>query len=149
MVDYNILWIEDDADQIYSLVQPLVDSGCKISIAKDYENAKRMNNEFKYDVIILDIIIPSGKKCTTIEEMIALQKEGHFGVKFLEDLPADSPPIVVLTVVNDETISNNILKFPQVVKIIVNKGMIRPSELKKIILNVINKEADENALIKG
>ena len=56
----RILWIEDEAQKINGLVRPLIKDNHIIEIANDKKDALFKLNKFKYDLILLDIIIPEG-----------------------------------------------------------------------------------------
>lgn len=134
MSKYKILWIEDDANMIMGLMRPLLKEGCEIDTALDLEKAKQRLKEKKYNLIVLDIILPSGKDLRSKEDFMDLER--FYGLKLLESMPIEFPPILVLTVVTDEEIIEYIKSFPKVKKV-VSKGMLKPSELKEKVLGIL------------
>lgn len=138
MVNYKILWVEDDATMIMGLVRPFVKEGFQIDTSLDIEKGKQKLLNHKYDLIILDIILPSGKELQSWQDIKNIEK--FYGLEFLKDLPADCPPILVFTVVNDEKTIEHIRNFPQV-KDVLSKGITKPSQLKEKVMNILNKES--------
>lgn len=139
MAKYKILWIEDQAKSIMGLINPLIESGHKFDIANDFEQASQYLLREQYNLIILDIIIPSGMDKKSIEDFRKINSEDYYGLKFLSKITENSPPILVLTVVNDPEILGQVRNNNKVKEILI-KGRIRPSELKEIVLNIIQKE---------
>ncbi len=139
MDKYKILWIEDDADMIWGLMEPLINEGHIVERALDSKKAKELlEQKRKYDLIVLDIILPSGEKIKSITELDYIEK--YIGLKFLESLPLDSPPILVLSVVNNEEIIAKIESFPQVKKYL-QKGYVMPDQLKDEIMTILRKKS--------
>ncbi len=137
MDKYKILWIEDDADLIWGLMEPLINEGHKVVRALDRKKAKELlEQKEKYDLIVLDIILPSGEKVKSIKELDHIEK--YVGLNFLESLPVDSPPILVLSVINNAEMIAKIESFPQVKKYL-QKGWIEPEHLKNEIMNILRK----------
>lgn len=137
MVNYRILWIDDDALMIMGLVRPLIRDGCQVDTALDVEKAKKLLKERKYDLVILDIILPSGKELQSEDDVKNIDR--FYGLRFLESLPIEFPPILVLSVINEKEEIEKIRKFPQV-KDVLAKGMIKPSELKEKVMSIIMKK---------
>ncbi len=133
---YRILWVDDDAEIIFGLVEPLVDKGYLIDRALNKKEAEQLMDQKKYDIIILDIILPSGEKVKSTEYSFNIKE--YNGLKFLKSLPDDSPPILVLSVVNNEEMLTEIRNYPQVKKYI-EKGCIEPDQLRDEILKIIEK----------
>ncbi|MCK9592271.1 MAG: response regulator [Methanoregula sp.] len=134
MAKCNLLWIEDDAVTIAALMKPLTEeAGCIVTNVRDFEAAKEIISKDQFDLIILDIIIPSGRKFSSSDEINATLKEEYFGIQFLKTLSSDSPPVIVVTVVNDPEIIEKIRKIP-CVKDTFDKGGLLPSVLKKSVL---------------
>jgi DNA-binding response OmpR family regulator len=126
----KILWIEDDARELRSLLWPLEDDGYEIDVAVDAMQARELVYKNIYDIIILDILLPSGEKdLLTYEEFT--------GVKVAEDIRKKgiNTPMIALTVVKDKEIENT-LKELNVLKII-SKGSVLPSQLSKDIKTII------------
>lgn len=127
----DILWVEDEADKIYGLVKPLEKDGHNITVAKDREDAFRKIKSDKIDLIILDLIIPSG---TT---PIRKELEPYEGIILLKNLKENNIniPIIILTVVNDEDVLNEARNFGATK--ILRKGALLPSELKKEVDEIL------------
>lgn len=137
MDKYKILWIEDDADLIWGLMEPIIYEGHKVVRALDRKRAKELLEKEKFDLIVLDIILPSGEKIKSITDLDHIEK--YVGLNFLKSLPSDSPPILVLSVVNNEEIISQIENFPQVRKYL-QKGFVEPDQLKDEIMKILIKE---------
>ncbi len=127
----DILWVEDEADKIYALVKPLEKDGHNITVTKDREDAFRKIKSDKIDLIIFDIIIPSG--ITPIRKEL----EPYEGIILLKNLKENNIniPIIILTVVNDEDVLNEARNFGA--KKILIKGPLLPSELKKEVDEIL------------
>ena len=120
----NILWVEDEADKIDSLVWPLKRDGHKIIIAENEKEALHKLQIDNYDLIIFDIIIPTGEKGT-------LEYIDYVGMTLLEKILIEmriSNRILVLSVVSDPQM---ILRTKELgVKEFLVKGPLLPSQLK-------------------
>lgn len=139
MKKYKILWIEDDADMIWGLVESLKNEGHIIERALDMKKGKELlEQKEKYDLIVLDILLPSGEKIKSIDELDHIEK--YVGLKFLRSLPKDSPPILVLSVVIDGDIIAQIESFPQVRKYI-QKGWVEPDQLRNEVMNILENQS--------
>jgi len=122
--ELNILWVEDDANIIYSLVRPLERDGHKIIIAENEKETLQKLETDNFDLIIFDIIIPTGE-------------EGNFkyidyvGLKLLEKILIDmkiNTPIIIVSVVNKPNIIQQTKDLG--VKKFLIKGSLLPSQLK-------------------
>lgn len=140
MAAFKLLWIEDDASQIFGLMSPLIRAGYKVDTVRDYEEAIKILSENKYDLIILDIIIPSGKVISSEEDLKAIEKDKYYGIKFLETDLGEIPPILVLTVINNPKVLHQIEQSPKVKRVLV-KGMIKPSDLKVEVIKILKKSS--------
>ena len=60
------LWIEDD-DEHYNLYSKHVSIYCTIDRAINYEEAIEKANKDNYELIIVDILIPSGKQISDLQ----------------------------------------------------------------------------------
>jgi len=120
----KILWVEDDAKILMGLVRPLEKDGHKIIIAEDEKESLELIEQSDFDLILFDIIIPTGIK----------GDKGNFtlvGMRLLETLlikMAIKTPIIVLSVVRDDE-----KMYKMGVKKVLSKGTFLPSELKKEI----------------
>lgn len=124
----KILWIEDDAKILMGLVRPLEKDGHKIIIAEDEKESLELIKQSDFDLILFDIIIPTGIK----------GDKGNFtlvGMRLLENLLIKmkiETPIIVLSVVRDEE-----KMYKMGVKKVLPKGTYLPSELKKEIYKTL------------
>ena len=128
----KILWIEDDYILLKPLIEQLKRSGYIFDYAKDKKEAIKLLNRSKYDLIILDIILPEG------EYVDYREPELYVGLSLLEYIVKDlkiDVPIIVISVINDQKIRSEALKLG--VKTYLNKGSIKPSELKTLVNNMI------------
>lgn len=127
----KILWIEDDAKILMGLVRPLENDGHKIIIAEDEKDSLKLIKQSDFDLILLDIIIPTGIK----------GDNGNFtlvGMRLLETLLIKmkiKTPIIVLSVVRDNEIIEKMYKMG--VKNFLPKGTYLPSKLKKEIYTTL------------
>jgi len=128
----HIVWIEDDANIIWSVVRPLEDRGYKITAMESMREAlERIEELRKCDLILLDIILPADDK--------RWENERHIGVHLLRNLREQSvtTPVLVFTVVgNPET--SKALRELGVVDIL-NKPIL-PSELERAVLAIVGEE---------
>ena len=123
----KILWIEDDATELMGLVKPLEKDGHKIVVAEDEIKALEIIDKFNFDLILFDIIIPSGIKGN-------IGNEYFVGLRLLRKLIFEmniKTPIIVLSVVRDQEMINEISNLG--VKKILQKGAFLPSKLKEEI----------------
>lgn len=126
----KVLWIEDDARELKSLLWPLEDEGFEIHVAKDATQALDLVLNNIYDIIILDILLPSGKKDQ-------VEYDEFTGVTVAKEIREKGihTPMIALTVVKDREIDKT-LKELNVSKII-SKGSILPTQLASDIKSLI------------
>jgi CheY-like chemotaxis protein len=129
-----ILWIEDEANKIGGLVKPIIKDGHTIIVAKDrVEAIEKLNKQVKIDLVLLDLIIPSG------QDQLIDQIDDYEGVNVLTDIKdklGPNIPIIVLTVVDDADL---FIKLEQLgVKKILRKGSLLPSVLKNEIYKTLD-----------
>lgn len=127
----RILWVEDEAKRIDGLVRPLKNDGHEIIIAENEKDALIKLGNNKFDLIILDIIIPTGEKDT--QKFIP-----YVGMRLLEKILIEmklGTPIIVLSVVGDPEIIKKALEMG--VKKFLIKGAFRPSNLKKEVYETL------------
>lgn len=131
MEQKRILWIEDEADLLMGLVRPLEKEGHEIIVAKDETEALKLIEEFDFDLILLDIIIPTGKKGNGgYVEFV--------GMELLKKLSIDmeiKTPIIVLSVVRDPDMIEEMNGLG--VKEVLPKGAYLPSKLKEKVYEVL------------
>jgi CheY-like chemotaxis protein len=126
----KILWIEDDARELAPLLWPLEDEGYDIYVAEDAIKAVELLNKNTYDIILLDILIPTGQK----DPSDYIEYTGVTIAEYIRGHKIDTP-IIVLTVVSDSGIEKK-LKELNVSKII-SKGSVLPTHLKKEIQTIL------------
>ncbi|MHC1624207.1 MAG: response regulator [Candidatus Methanospirareceae archaeon] len=127
----TILWIEDDADLLMGLVRPLEKDGHEIIVVKNEQEALGTIEESDFDLILFDIIIPTGVK----------GDEGnvHFvGMRLLKTLLISmkiKTPIIVLSVVRDQEMINTM--YTMGVRKVLQKGALFPSKLRGEVYEVL------------
>lgn len=109
----SILWVEDDVN-FFNIFSSFLKNKYKINRAEDYEDALNNLKDKQFDLIIIDLIIPSGEKLS-IDELINI-KDRYFGLELIKHIRENDTktPIMVVSVVN----KNNIIDS---IKIIDNK----------------------------
>ena len=131
MKSKRILWVEDDADLLMGLIRPLEKDGYEIIVAKDEKEALETIKKPDFDLIILDIIIPTGIKGD--------KGDVHFiGMHLLKKLLVDlniKIPIIVLSVVRDPEMITKMYKMG--VKRVLPKGAYLPSKLREEVYNAL------------
>lgn len=128
----KLLWIEDDARELKSLLWPLEDEGFEIDLAFDAMQAIDLVTINKYDIIILDILLPTGKK----EILKHIEFTGVKVAEYIRNKGKNiNTPMIALTVVRDSQVEKA-LKELNVLKII-SKGSVLPSQLRNDILSII------------
>ncbi|PWB53737.1 MAG: hypothetical protein C3F06_05820 [Candidatus Methanoperedenaceae archaeon] len=132
MQPIKILWVEDDATKLEGMVKPLKRDGHVIFYAEDQTEALELLENNKFDLILIDIIIPTG-----IKNDLA---DNHFvGIDLIKKIKEEekiSTPIMVLSVVRDNELIKSIKKMG--IENILQKGSLLPSELKKEIYGMLN-----------
>ncbi len=127
----SILWVEDEKDtfKIFSH-NVLIDYDVKI--ANDYESALKFIKEIKFDLYIIDIILPSGKMIINKGELTKL-RETYFGLELIYKIREVDKitPIIVLSVVNDTLIVNKIRNAGSKIEILW-KYDSEPIDVKKL-----------------
>jgi CheY-like chemotaxis protein len=92
----HIYWIEDDADIIWAVVQPLVDAKNEVHTLKTISSALKAVEELKKaDLILLDMILPPGDL-----QVDPGKYPGMWLLKKLRNEYGVSVPVIVLSVVN-------------------------------------------------
>ena len=127
----KILWIEDDADLLMGLVRPLKKDGHEIIVAKDEQEALETIEKSAFDLILLDLIIPTGVKGDAGDVPFV-------GLRLLKKLSIDmkiKTPIIVLSVVRDPMIIQDVNDFGA--KEVLPKGAYLPSKLKEKVYEVL------------
>ncbi len=124
----RILWVEDEALKLEGLVKPLTDEGYLIDIAfSRVEAENKMRSESKYDLVIVDLIIPSGIEGDRGGDKL-------IGVELIKKIKSElNPkiPIVVVSIVNDTAVINGLKNG--FIEAYLPKGALRPSKLKEVV----------------
>ncbi len=124
----RILWVEDEALKLEGLVKPLTDEGHLIDIAfSRVEAENKMRSEPKYDLVIVDLIIPSGIEGDRGGDKL-------IGVELIKKIKSElnpKTPIVVVSIVNDTAVINGLKKG--FIEAYLPKGALRPSKLKEVV----------------
>jgi CheY-like chemotaxis protein len=128
MDNKTILWIEDDIDIIKPVVKPLLDDGFHIVGCSNYAEALTHIKELhKFDLILLDLILPPGKSDA---------KGEYLGLEFLRRLRSEFDiqiPVIVFSVVANVAIVKELKSFGAIPL----SKPIRPSQLKNEVLNTL------------
>jgi len=127
----RILWIEDDAGLLMGLVRPLKKDGHEIIVAKDEKEALELIGALDFDLILLDIIIPTGVEGD-------MGDISFVGMRLLKTLSIDmkiKTPIIVLSVVRDPDMIGEMNGLG--VKEVLPKGAYLPSKLKEKVYEVL------------
>jgi CheY-like chemotaxis protein len=128
----QIVWVEDDAYIIWSVVRPLEDRGYKIiAMGSMREALERIEELRNCDLILLDVILPAGDE--------RWEKERHIGVHLLRNLREQSvtTPVLAFTVVGKPETRKE-LRDLGVVDVL-NKPIL-PSELERAVLAILGGE---------
>lgn len=102
---FSILWIEYEANKLVALVKPLVEDGNEITIARNEKEALLKLENNKFDLIILDLIIPTGEKG-------GVQLKDYVGVHLLETVLIKmkiSTPVIVFSVLRSPDITKKVM----------------------------------------
>ena len=148
----QILWIEDEATKLKGLVRPLERSGDVVTFALSKREAFALCESNHYDLIILDLIIPSGSDEPTRNQIPNVQDfegEEYEGVKFLCELRASGKggiPILVLSVVDDEETLDEVKAMG--VNKVLRKGSYLPSDLKIEVDSLLKRREGDGGLVK-
>ena len=128
----TILWVEDEKDQ-YEAFSYYLSKNYKIDRALDYEEALSKSQANHYDLIIVDIIIPSGRKASTIEELKHI-RDIYFGVELIKKIREldKLTRILVVTVVKENVIQLGIKAIDPEIQII-NKYDSGPETVRDIV----------------
>jgi DNA-binding response OmpR family regulator len=115
----RILFVDDEDWSVTPYFQKLRDRGFEVDLAVDGDEAiARLQNE-KYDLIVLDIMLPSGNK---IGKNVEPRRAGAILVHMIRrsEIPdmktAPNVPVVVLTAVTEQKLSE-IVKQLEVIEV--------------------------------
>lgn len=127
----TILWVEDDADLLMGLVKPLEKDGHEIIVAKDEKEALEKIGRFDFDLILFDVIIPTGVK----GDMGGINFVGmRLLKKLLKEIKVDAPIIVLSVVGNPAMISE---MYEMGVKKVLPKAVYLPSKLREEVYGTL------------
>ena len=130
----KILWIEDAALMLGGLVRPLEKSGHQIITVQNEKEALKALDKENFDLILFDIIIPSGSDGDDYIEYV--------GARLADEIVNKrnlKTPIIGISVVTRPDIINNLYKLG--FKKIFLKGHLRPTQLKDEVEKIFNCEA--------
>ena len=122
----TILFVEDEQWLMEGMVEGLKAYGYDVLCATNGTQALELIEANKFDLILLDIIMPSGEK---IEDATFGRRTGVELCRILREEMRLEIPVVCLTVVTDPEIHHELRKLGAVVKI---KPAL-PSEIADII----------------
>ena len=130
---YNkVSWIEDDADVIYPVIEPLLKANMEIQIYRTYSDAmKNVHVISKGDLVLLDLILPLGKSLENSRDSEFL------GLKLLRHLRKEvntKIPIIVFSVIADDP---DLYKELTSLGAIMLSKPIRPSELRNEVFSAL------------
>ena len=127
----KILWVEDD-DEHFEVYSYYLKKDYDIKHVSTYKEAVEEINTNEYDLIIIDILLPSGQHLNDIEMITNVQKV-FFGIELLtKQLSKYKGKIIILTIVNEQQILSDIRAFNNNIPII-TKYDTSPKEVNSII----------------
>jgi CheY-like chemotaxis protein len=136
----RIYWIEDDADIIWAVVQPLVDTGNEVHSLKTISSALEAVEELKMaDLILLDMILPPGDLQGDLGDY-----PGIWLLRKLREEYKVPTPIIVLSVVNGAKLES-LLEGLSVASYL-RKPVLR-SELRKAVEDVLAQKTTTRAAV--
>ncbi|MFZ5907302.1 MAG: hypothetical protein ACOYVJ_07815 [Nitrospirota bacterium] len=114
----KIFWLEDEKNSFESFSFPLKNKH-EITRVEDYEEADRQLSIQEFDLIIVDIIIPSGQKNATLSDLLK-HSDRYYGLEFIKKLreKGNKTPILVLTVVSDRATLDSIKEVDHDIEIL-------------------------------
>jgi DNA-binding response OmpR family regulator len=135
----TVLWIEDDYDRIGGLVKKLIENhNFNFTVIKDYASYLDLENKYKYDLHIVDLIIPQEKyhKIVSNEDYI-----DYPGIKIVEDLSHNEHvnTILVYSVVSQLEIVERLQRLPKVTDVVQKPTAMFPSDFTELVLELIGK----------
>lgn len=115
----NILWVEDEIKS-YESFNYIAKNEFNITRACDYFEAIGLLKNNKFDLFVIDIVIPQGEKSLTIEELTRKIDENFWGLRLIERIRSMSitEPIITLTVVKKFDIINKIIEIGKPIKVL-------------------------------
>lgn len=127
----KIFWVEDD-DEHFELFSNYLKQGNEIVRVSTYEDAIAKLNSTDYDIIIIDILISSGRKLDDLS-MIDKINEKYFGIEVITELMSKyKGRMMVLTIVNAEQILGTIRQLDENIPV-VKKYESSPKEFASLV----------------
>ncbi len=118
----NILWVEDDLF-LYNIISSLIlKEKCKLTNAKDGEEALRFALENSYDLIVLDILLPGMNGMDVLTHLKENEK-------------TKNTPVIILSNLDDEEVVGKINKIG--VEGFFVKALVNPIEIVKKIKEIL------------
>lgn len=134
--DITVSWVDDDSYALWSLVEPLEESGAKVQTYQSYADVvEKISDVLMSDLILLDIILPPGKAKASEELGIQYQ---YWGSKLLYRLRREfnyQKPIIAFSIVGGAVISEEEMVSLNVMQL--NK-YCDPEQLKEIVVTALN-----------
>jgi len=131
----KILWVEDDNEH-FELYSYYLKKDYDINHSSTYEEAVEKINTNEYDLIIVDILLPSGQHLNDVEIIMNVQKV-FFGIELLtKQLSKYKGKIIILTIVNEQPILSSIRAFDKNIPII-TKYDTTPKEVDFLVRNFL------------
>jgi CheY-like chemotaxis protein len=131
----KILWVEDDNEH-FELYSYYLKKDYDINHSSTYEEAVEKINTNEYDLIIVDILLPSGQHLNDVEIIMNVQKV-FFGIELLtKQLSKYKGKIIILTIVNEQEILSSIRAFDNNIPII-TKYDTTPKEVDSFVRNFL------------
>lgn len=114
----KILWVEDEKDQ-FDAFSPFVQREHEVTHCYNYVDALSILAKSKFDLYIIDIIIPSGEKNISMEELIRI-KDIYYGIELIKKIRSngDNNPIIVLSVTNHDNRVDEILSIDKNIRVL-------------------------------
>lgn len=100
----NILWVEDDPDQLEAIVRQLKLDGHNITTALNIRQAETYLREKTFDLILLDLVISKGDNGGARPKGYS-QYQGLGGLLFAEKFLKNrsATPLVILSIYSEDT----------------------------------------------
>ena len=107
----RILFVDDEDWSVTPYFPKLQDNDVEVDLARDGDQALDMLRKKKYDLIVLDIMLPPG---TNIGRRVEPRKAGAILLEMIRHneisnmMTAPEVPVVILTAVTDQKLSDKI-----------------------------------------
>jgi CheY-like chemotaxis protein len=138
----RILWIEDDYFAIRGLVNPLKKAGFQIDVATSaYEGYQKVKGRQKYDLIVVDLIMPLSNSEDTLPLLAEVRSwgdEDYPGIGLLKWLKLKLKvecPVLILSVIQNP-ISRYGLEDLGVSGTLLKRGLL-PTRVKEVVFEIL------------